>query len=60
VKTSIDRVIKVLNMSEKIRVEDDYNIEGIKMALEDCKDLLQFVIHKLEASGVLVEENKIR
>jgi len=50
----------VLNMSEKIRVEDDNNIEGIKMALEDCKDLLQFVIHKLEASGVLVEENKIR
>ncbi|KAK7392186.1 hypothetical protein VNO78_20616 [Psophocarpus tetragonolobus] len=59
VKTSMDSVIKALNMSDRLNVEHGNSSEGMKMALEDCKDLLQSAIHELEASGVLVKEGSL-
>lgn len=59
VKTSMDSVIKAFNMSDKLTVEHGNSSEGMKMALDDCKDLLQAAMHDLEASGVLVKESNI-
>ena len=60
VQTSMDSVIKAFNMSDRLTVEHGKKDDGIKMALEDCKDLLQFAIHELEASGVMVQENNLQ
>jgi len=59
VKSSMDSVIKAFNMSDKLTVEHGNSSEGMKMALEDCKDLLQAAMHDLEASGVFVKESSI-
>ncbi|CAJ1969549.1 unnamed protein product [Sphenostylis stenocarpa] len=59
VKASMDSVIKAFNMSDRLTVEHGNSSEGMKMALDDCKDLLQSAIHELEASGVLVQESNI-
>ncbi|CAJ1969563.1 unnamed protein product [Sphenostylis stenocarpa] len=59
VKNSMDTVIKAFNMSDRLTVEHGNSSEGMKMALDDCKDLLQSAIHELEASGVLVQESNI-
>ncbi|CAJ1969537.1 unnamed protein product [Sphenostylis stenocarpa] len=59
VKTSMDSVIKAFNMSDRLTVEHGNSSAGMKMALDDCKDLLQSAIHELEASGVLVQESNI-
>ncbi|KAJ1397966.1 Pectinesterase, catalytic [Sesbania bispinosa] len=50
VKTSMESVIKAFNMSDRLTVEHGDNNPGIKMALEDCKDLLQSAIQELQAS----------
>lgn len=54
VKTSMDSVIKGFNLSDKLTVEHGNSNSSIKMALEDCKDLLQFAIEELQASKVLL------
>ncbi|WVY97512.1 hypothetical protein V8G54_029663 [Vigna mungo] len=59
VKTSMDSVIKAFNMSDKLTVEHGNSSQGMKMALDDCKDLLEAAMHDLEASGVLVKESNI-
>jgi len=59
VKSSMDSVIKAFNMSDKLTVEHGNSSEGMKMALDDCKDLLQSAMHDLEASGVMVKESSI-
>jgi len=59
VKTSMDSVIKAFNMSDKLTVEHGNTSQGMKMALDDCKDLLQSAMHELEASGVLIKESNI-
>ena len=60
VKASMDSVIKAFNMSDRLTVEHGNSTPGIKMALEDCKDLLQSAIHELEASVALVGESTIK
>ncbi|XP_061373628.1 pectinesterase-like [Gastrolobium bilobum] len=60
VKTTMDSVVKAFNMSDRLSVEHGNSKPGIKMALEDCKDLLQSAIHELEASGLLVRESTIQ
>lgn len=59
VKTSMDSVIKAFNMSDRLTVEHGDKSPGMKMALEDCKDLLQSAIQELDASGVLVSQSNI-
>ena len=60
VQTSMDSVIKAFNMSDRLTVEHGKKDDGIKMALDDCKDLLQSAIHELEASGVMVQDNNLQ
>ncbi|KAK7259136.1 hypothetical protein RIF29_24735 [Crotalaria pallida] len=55
VKTTLDSVIKAFNMSDKLTIEHGSKNNGIKMALDDCKDLLQSALHELEATGVFVQ-----
>lgn len=58
VKTSMESVIKAFNMTQKLRVEHGErrnNDPGIKMALEDCNDMLQSAMDELqEASRAFV------
>ncbi|KAJ1397967.1 Pectinesterase, catalytic [Sesbania bispinosa] len=56
----MESVIKAFNMSDRLTVEHGDNNPGIKMALEDCKDLLQSAIQELQASGVLVQESNLQ
>ncbi|MCH4805134.1 pectinesterase family protein, partial [Pasteurella multocida] len=59
-QSAMDSVIKAFNMSDKLTVENSKSEEGMKMALEDCRDLMQVAIHELEASQILVKDNDIR
>ncbi|KAL1312830.1 hypothetical protein HN51_039410 [Arachis hypogaea] len=62
VKFSTESVLKALNMSDRLMVESVANGTsdgGVKMALDDCKDLLQSAIHELEASGVFVNSQSL-
>lgn len=56
VKSSLETVFKALNMSDKLIIENDKKENTTKMALEDCKDLLQFAIDELQASNILVND----
>ncbi|KAG4915955.1 hypothetical protein JHK87_053512 [Glycine soja] len=40
VRTSMDNMIKAFSMSDRLTVEHGNSSAGMKMALEDCKDLL--------------------
>ncbi|CAL0320895.1 unnamed protein product [Lupinus luteus] len=55
-KHSMNSLIKAFNMSDKLNVENNNNSIGIKMALEDCKDLLEFAIDELEASNIVFSD----
>ncbi|GAU40579.1 hypothetical protein TSUD_35960 [Trifolium subterraneum] len=57
VKTSMESVIKAFNMSDTLAVENDKDNATVKMALDDCKDLLQSAIQELAASDVLIHDN---
>ncbi|XP_024639057.1 probable pectinesterase/pectinesterase inhibitor VGDH2 [Medicago truncatula] len=57
VKTSIESVIKAFNMTDKLAVENEKNNQSTKMALDDCKDLLEFAIDELQASSILAADN---
>lgn len=59
VETSMESVIKAFNMSDKLSVENTKSNPTTKMALEDCKDLLQFAIEELQESSILVTNNNI-
>ncbi|KAJ1425605.1 Pectinesterase, catalytic [Sesbania bispinosa] len=60
VKNTMEGVIKAFNMSDKFNLQEiKINTTGIKMALDDCKDLLQFAIEELQASNILVKDNNI-
>ncbi|KAK4273322.1 hypothetical protein QN277_021748 [Acacia crassicarpa] len=61
VESAMKTVISSFNLTDKIEVEHrNGSTRGIKMAVEDCKDLLQSAIAELQASGVLVQENNAR
>ncbi|XP_061373629.1 pectinesterase-like [Gastrolobium bilobum] len=59
VQTSMDSVIKAFNMSDRLTLENGKKDPSIKMALEDCKDLLQFAIDELEASSIVVRDSNV-
>ncbi|KAK7356264.1 hypothetical protein VNO80_15532 [Phaseolus coccineus] len=59
VKNTMDGVVKAFNLSDTLTVQNSKGNSTVKMALEDCKDLLEFAIDELEASEILVKENNI-
>ncbi|KAL2345528.1 hypothetical protein Fmac_006813 [Flemingia macrophylla] len=60
VKATMDSVIKAFNMSDRLTVEHENNDKGIKMALDDCKDLLQSAIESLQLSTDMVSNNNVQ
>jgi len=60
VQASAQSVILALNMSDKLTVEHGKDKPGVKMALDDCKDLMQFALDSLESSANLVRDNNIQ
>ncbi|KAL5060755.1 hypothetical protein RYX36_032359 [Vicia faba] len=60
VKATTDSVIKAFNMSDRLTTEYGSKDNGIKMALDDCKDLLEFAMDSLEMSTNLVRDNNIQ
>ncbi|CAK8544461.1 unnamed protein product [Lathyrus sativus] len=59
VKATTDSVIKAFNMSDRLSTEYGSKDSGIKMALDDCKDLLEFAMDSLEMSTNLIRDNNI-
>ncbi|KAK4282614.1 hypothetical protein QN277_013970 [Acacia crassicarpa] len=57
---AMKKVIGAANMSDKLAVEHKSGEEGVKMAIEDCKDLLQSAIDSLEASNMMIKGGDIR
>lgn len=60
IEASTKSVIQALNMSDRLSVDHGNNNPGVKMALDDCKDLLQFALDSLESSANLVRDNNIQ
>ncbi|KAF7818081.1 pectinesterase-like [Senna tora] len=61
VEKAMGVVIKALNMSDKLAVEHSKGEdEGIKMAVDDCKDLMELCMHQLEASVAMIKDNGIK
>ncbi|RYQ89490.1 hypothetical protein Ahy_B09g096102 isoform B [Arachis hypogaea] len=60
VEATTKSVIQALNMSDRLSVDHGSQSPGIKMALDDCKDLLEFALDSLEASANLVRDNNIQ
>nr|ACJ85773.1 unknown [Medicago truncatula] len=59
VKAATDNVIKAFNMSDRLTTE--YGKEdGTKMALNDCKDLMQFALDSLDLSTKCVHDSNIQ
>ncbi|KAK7284524.1 hypothetical protein RJT34_19270 [Clitoria ternatea] len=59
IKATTDSVIKALNMSDRLSTEYGNNDNGVKMALDDCKDLLQSSMASLQYSTDLVRNNNL-
>ncbi|KAK7284525.1 hypothetical protein RJT34_19271 [Clitoria ternatea] len=59
VKATTDSVIIALNMSDRLTTEYGKNDNGVKMALDDCKDLLQSSMASLQYSTDLVRDNNL-
>ncbi|KAK7397016.1 hypothetical protein VNO78_18182 [Psophocarpus tetragonolobus] len=60
VKATMDSVIKAFNMSDRLTTEHGSSDNGTKMALDDCKDLLQSAIQSLQLSTDMVQNNNIQ
>lgn len=61
VESAMNTVISSFNLTDRVALEHkNSTTRGIKMAVEDCKDLLQSAIAELQASGVLVQDNNAR
>ncbi|KAK7278125.1 hypothetical protein RJT34_23150 [Clitoria ternatea] len=61
VRTTTESVIKAFNMSDGLSVENGKtNYSSLKMAVEDCKDLLQCAIEELQASRILVQDSNLQ
>ncbi|KAL2326709.1 hypothetical protein Fmac_025767 [Flemingia macrophylla] len=61
VETTVKSVIEALNMSDRLTVKhSEQNNTGLKMALEDCKDLIEFALDSIEASVNLVRDNNLQ
>ncbi|XP_027350403.1 pectinesterase-like [Abrus precatorius] len=59
VKATTDSVIKAFNMSDRLTTEYGKD-DSTKMALDDCKDLLQSAIESLQLSTDLVHNNDVQ
>ncbi|MED6131227.1 hypothetical protein PIB30_007917 [Stylosanthes scabra] len=53
-------VIKALNMSDRLSVDHGHKSPGVKMALDDCKDLMEFALDSIEASVNLVQNKDMQ
>ncbi|KAE9618856.1 hypothetical protein Lal_00047309 [Lupinus albus] len=60
VKATTESVIKAYNMSDKLLVEHGDKDQGIKIALDHCKDMLQFALDSLQLSTDLVGGKDIK
>lgn len=60
VEATMKKVIQALNMSDRLKVEHGEKDPGIKMALDDCKDLIQFALDCIESSVNLVNDQNIQ
>ncbi|KAK7392188.1 hypothetical protein VNO78_20618 [Psophocarpus tetragonolobus] len=60
VDATVKSIIQALNMSDKLKVEHKDNDPGIKMALDDCKDLIEFALDSIEASMNLVRGHNVQ
>ncbi|KAJ1425606.1 Pectinesterase, catalytic [Sesbania bispinosa] len=62
VEAGVNIVIKAFNMSDRLSVEhgEKNNTGGLKMALDDCKDLMEFAMDSIEAAINLVRESNIQ
>ncbi|ESW17101.1 hypothetical protein PHAVU_007G210400 [Phaseolus vulgaris] len=60
VEATMKSVIQALNMSDKLKVEHGDKDPGIKMALDDCKDLIQYALDSIESSVNLVNSQNIQ
>lgn len=60
VEATAKSVIQALNMSDRLKVEHGDKDPGIKMALDDCKDLIEFALDSIESSANLVNEHNIQ
>ena len=60
VEATTKSVIQALNMSDRLSVDHGNKDPGVKMALDDCKDLMQFALDSLESSANLVRDNNIQ
>ena len=60
VEATVKSVIQALNMSDRLKVEHGDKDPGIKMALDDCKDLIEFALDSIESSANLVNNHNIQ
>ncbi|CAL0300189.1 unnamed protein product [Lupinus luteus] len=60
VKATTESVIKAFNMSDKLSMEHGDKDQGIKIALDNCKDMLQFALDSLQLSTDLVDGKDIK
>ncbi|KAL2345530.1 hypothetical protein Fmac_006815 [Flemingia macrophylla] len=60
VKATMDSVIKAFNMSDRLTVEHEKSDKGIKMALNDCRKLLQSAIRSLQLSTDMVRNKDVQ
>ncbi|XP_019427047.1 PREDICTED: pectinesterase-like [Lupinus angustifolius] len=60
VKATTESVNKAFNMSDKLSVEHGEKDQGIKIALDHCKDMLQFALDSLQLSTDLVGGKDIK
>ncbi|MCI52514.1 putative pectinesterase/pectinesterase inhibitor 21-like, partial [Trifolium medium] len=49
-KAATDNVIKAFNMSDRLSVEYGDKDRGIKMALDGCKEMMEFALDSLDLS----------
>ncbi|XP_028791427.1 pectinesterase-like [Neltuma alba] len=57
VEATTNSVIKAFNMSDRLSVDHGNGEKGLKMALDDCKDLLQFAMDSLQSSTDLLRND---
>lgn len=60
VKATMDSAIKAFNMSDRLTTEYHGGDNGTKMALDDCKDLLQSAVESLQLSADMVHNNNVQ
>ncbi|KAJ1412517.1 Pectinesterase, catalytic [Sesbania bispinosa] len=60
VKATTDSVIKAFNMSDRLTTDYGNKDNGVKMALDDCKDLLEYAMDSLELSSSFLRDNNIK